>query len=72
MHSALGTAGKYKGRTTDMAKLLLNAVPVTVRADAQVVTGVVPYAKESLDALREKHRGEKGVALEKVLEKYGL
>lgn len=41
-----------------MAKLLLNVVPVTVRADAQVVAGVLPYAKEALDAMREKHRGD--------------
>lgn len=41
-----------------MAKLLLNAVPVTVRTDAQVVAGVLPYTKDALDTLRERHRGD--------------
>lgn len=41
-----------------MPKLLLNAVPVTVQSDAELIVGVLPYAKESLDALREKHRDD--------------
>lgn len=41
-----------------MAKLLLNAVPVTVHTDAQVVAGVLPYTKDALDTLRERHRGD--------------
>ena len=40
-----------------MPKLLLNAVSVTVRADAQIVAGVQPFDKDALDALREEHRG---------------
>ncbi|OPF64412.1 Piwi domain-containing protein [Hydrogenophaga sp. H7] len=41
-----------------MAKLLLNAVPVTVSPETQVAVGVLPYAKETLDELRQKHRGD--------------
>lgn len=40
-----------------MAKLLLNAVAVSVRHDAQVVVGVQRYDEDALDALREEHRG---------------
>jgi len=41
-----------------MSKLLLNAVPITVSPEAQVAVGILPYAKETLDALRLKHRGD--------------
>jgi Piwi domain len=41
-----------------MPKLLLNAVPISVSPDVQVAVGVLPYAKETLDELRQKHRGD--------------
>jgi Piwi domain len=40
-----------------MPKLRLNAVSVTVRANAQIVAGVQPYDKAALDEFREEHRG---------------
>jgi hypothetical protein len=41
-----------------MSKLLLNAVPVSIRPDARVVVGVQPFEKDKLDSLRRQHRGD--------------
>lgn len=41
-----------------MQKLLLNAVPLSASPGAKVEAGVLPYDKDVLDRLREKHRGD--------------
>ena len=41
-----------------MQKLLLNAVSLSVPTEAQVAVGVQPYEQDSLEAMRQKHRGD--------------